>query len=437
MSKKVRVKQTKIGGVDASNINGLFEEMVGMKDADPEIIRPKFVKVMNIMRHIYNVFNILVEFKKVQEDFPNLIKPINEIKSYIYKMKDSIMFDPSKDVSEDRYVSLSKESINELYKKLKENIYTKQLICLCSVIRQHKVCLEDKNNLRDSFIMQEPGLSFMIFDFSTFDLKQIWSNSKTTQIFKNLILGILHNIYISTMELYEVITSPDIDIDEFINLLLSSIGQLKKTPALNRCNHAFKRIEDSVGMLKDNFSKYYRESVSCGNPDIIMQNFVIDVSNKGGPDAKLTSEFRKIIAYMYKLGNENGRNKDPKVKKLFQILNKNFEIMEKNTPKARPTTLDDFDLSEQDKEVTEQDKEVTEQDKEVTGEAIDSNTQTNTKDPSTELNDLTLDELLNLDCMDDQQEQDNEVTEQDNEVTEQDNEVTEQDQQEEVCYFQK
>ena len=116
MSKKVRVKQTKIGGVDASNINGLFEEMVGMKDADPEIIRPKFVKVMNIMRHIYNVFNILVEFKKVQEDFPNLIKPINEIKSYIYKMKDSIMFDPSKDVSEDRYVSLSKESINELYK---------------------------------------------------------------------------------------------------------------------------------------------------------------------------------------------------------------------------------------------------------------------------------------------------------------------------------
>ena len=48
MSKKVRVKQTKIGGVDASNINGLFEEMVGMKDADPEIIRPKFVKVMNM-----------------------------------------------------------------------------------------------------------------------------------------------------------------------------------------------------------------------------------------------------------------------------------------------------------------------------------------------------------------------------------------------------
>jgi hypothetical protein len=361
MSRKVRVKQSKINAVDTSSINGLFEEMVGMKDADPNIIRPKFVKARNLIRYIHSILNMLANLKDLDKDYPKLKQPMDEIKKYLFDMKESVYFSTDKEDVEDRYQEIDKTDMNNLYKKLKENVFTKQLVLLGSRLKQYKSNLEDPTNIKDNFIGQEPGLSFTIFDFSTLDLKQIWAEPKMSPSIKKIILQVLHKIYKSTLELYEIITSPDVDLDEFIALLLDSIGQLKKQPGLNRCLHAFKRIEDSVALLKDNFGKYYRDSISCGNPDIIVQNFIVDVSNAGGPDARLTSEFRKIIQYMHNMSNQNGRSKDPKVKKLFQILNKNFEIMEKNTPKPKIGTLDDIDLElreqGEDLEPVEQDNE--------------------------------------------------------------------------------
>jgi hypothetical protein len=344
---RVKVKKVK-SNIDTSNVNSLFEEMLGVKNAKSEIIIPKFVKIMNTIRYIHNILKVLSEFKGLQEDFPPLVKSMDEIKTYIHNMQVSVMFDLSREETEDKYTHLSEDEINKLYKKLKENTFVRQLILLCSRLKQYKFYLEDPKNLKDNFIGQEPGLSFKIFDFSNFDLKYIWCNPKVTPIIKTYILNILHKIYNSTYELYETITSPDVNIDEVINVLLSSIDELNTTPGLNRCTHAFKKIRDSVYLLKNNFPKYYRESVSCGNPDLIVQNFIIDVSNDGAPNAKLTSEFRKIILYIQKIGNENGRGKDPTVKKLFQMLNKNFEIMEKNTPAAEADSVDDlegFDLS--------------------------------------------------------------------------------------------
>ncbi len=317
MSKKVRVKQVKVGAADTNNINDLFEEMIGAKDADPNIIRPKFVKVRNIVRYIHSVMHMMANLKDLDKDYPKLKQPMEEIKKYIHDMKESVFFLIDKDDVEDNYINMSKEDMNSMYKKLRENVFIKQLILLGSKLKKHKNCLEDSANLKDNFINQNPGLSFVIFDFSTLDLKQIWHEKNMSPHVKKIILHVLHKIYKNTVELYDIITSPDIDIDEFIGILLSSISDIKKQPMLNRCVHAFKRIEDSVALLKENFSKYYRESISCGNPDIIIHNFIIDVSNAGAPDARLTSEFRKIIQYMNQMSNQSGKSKDPKIKKLY------------------------------------------------------------------------------------------------------------------------
>ena len=83
MSRKVRVKQAKISAVDTNNINSLFEEMIGMKDADPNIILPKFVKARNIVRYIHSILNMLANLKDLEKDYPNLKKPMDEIKKYI------------------------------------------------------------------------------------------------------------------------------------------------------------------------------------------------------------------------------------------------------------------------------------------------------------------------------------------------------------------
>jgi hypothetical protein len=140
----------------------------------------------------------------------------------------------------------------------------------------------------------------------------------------------LHKLYIEIFALYKVITSPDVDIEKFTTLLLDSIAKLKHQSGLDRCKNAFKRIEDSVELLKTRFDDYYRESIAASNPNMIVESFIVDVSNKGGGDARLTREFRVIIQHMHKVSQQNGRIKDPNVQKLFKLLNQNYKLMEES-----------------------------------------------------------------------------------------------------------
>ena len=138
-------------------------------------------------------------------------------------------------------------------------------------------------------------------------------------------------VYKDLFAIYQLVTSPDVDIDKFADVLMGAIDQLKKQPGLHRCDNAFKRISASVELLKGRFSNYYRESVASANPTIIIESFIVDVSNQGGADARLTREFRQIINHMNKVSEQSGRNKDPAIQKLFSMLNKNFDIMERGT----------------------------------------------------------------------------------------------------------
>jgi len=330
MSKKVRIKEIKkmVGGND---INGLFEEMMGMKDADPSIIKPKFVNARNTIRHIYKVLIQFSQFVAFRNDFPEIETGLNQIADFAEKIKDSIYFNPTEEEKEEKYDRLSKVEINSLYKKLKENDYVKSLIMLCGILKQYSRYLNDKDNLKDNFIGQEPGLSLTIFQFSTFDLKVLWANQKINSMVKKYVLNVLHIIWKDTYNLYKIVTSPDVNIEEFTKLLIESIARLKKQPGLNRCNNAFNRIEQSVDLLKDKFDDYYRQSIASSNPNIIIESFIIDVSNQGGANAKLTREFRTIIQYMHKVSEQTGKNKDPNVQKLFNMLNRNFEVMDKQT----------------------------------------------------------------------------------------------------------
>ena len=97
-----------------------------------------------------------------------------------------------------------------------------------------------------------------------------------------------------------------------------------------RCNKAFGIIADSVKMLETNFKSYYKTSVEAENPSIIIESFIVDVSMKQKSNAEVTRQFRKIIMHMKR---KSTNNNDPRVKKLFSILNNQFSMMEKDIPK--------------------------------------------------------------------------------------------------------
>jgi hypothetical protein len=340
---KVKVKQVK-KLVGDGNINGMFEEMMGVKDADPAIIAPKFIKLRNTLKHICKILMQFSTFLPLRNDFPECKKGLDEIKDFIEKIKDSTFIRDSsaeidsksdgKDDSDEKYYSLDKKTINELYKKLKDNEYVKRLIVMCNKLEKYKKNFGDdtkKSPAKENFVNQEPGLTFVIFDFSSLDLKLLWANAKITSMVKKYVISILSNLHKHSYQLYNIITSPDVDVEEFSQILLSSISELKKQPDLHRCSAAFSRIEQSVGLLKEKFPDYYRESVASQNPDALITSFIVDVSNQGGANARLTREFRHIIQYMHKVSNQSGKNKDPAVQKIFSMLNKNFSLMEKQT----------------------------------------------------------------------------------------------------------
>lgn len=344
MARNIKVKQIKKfmtnGEDDQNTMNGMFSQMMGMEDGEIEIILPKFVQGRNIVRRIYRLLHQFATFTAIQNDFPYTKESMNEILKFIDDMKESIVFNEltkNKDETKEMYQNLDKKTINEFYRKFKENGYIKKLIVLCGYLKQFSSCFIDKNNLKDNFIGQEPGLTFYIFDFSSLDLKKLWADKNLKPMVKKYILNVLNLLYTELYNLYKIITSPDIDIDQFSRVLLDSIQKLKKQPGLNRCDNAFKRIEDSVELLKGNFDNYYRESIASSNPNMIVENFIIDVSNQGGANPRLTREFRQIIQYMHKVSANTGKNKDPNVKKLFDMLNKNFEVMEKTNKSEKNT----------------------------------------------------------------------------------------------------
>jgi hypothetical protein len=327
MSSKLKEIRKVIGDKN-SNMNDMFQEMLGVKDADPYIIIPKFVKSRNLIRQIYKILKQLSSFQALRDDYPETITGLNEIDCYTEKIKDNIYFDDNKEDLEETYSKLNKEEINNLYKKLKENSYIKQLIALCGKMKQYSKSFENIEDLKDNFILQEIGLTFYIFPFSTLDLKLLWSNKNIKPIVKKYILTILHKLYKSLFELYKIITSADVDIEQFSSVLIMALGELKKHPQLHRCKNAFKRIEQSVSLLKENFDQYFRDSVASSNVYIMLENFICDVSNTGNNNTAILREFRMIIQYMKEMGEKTGRNKDPNIKNLFNTLNSHYNIMD-------------------------------------------------------------------------------------------------------------
>lgn len=330
MSKAKIIKKV-IGDASLENV---FQEMFGAKEADPDVIRPKYVRARSVITKIYKILLQFANFTEFKTKIPYMQTSCEEIFNFTEKMKSELNLDPSVVETEDNYRLLSPVELDTQYKRLKDCNIVKQLIILGSTLKNYDSYLRELNTLNGRFVAREPGLSLKIFPFSSLDLKQLWICDNMIDLVKKYVLTILHHIYVNTLHLYEVITSPDIDLDKFTAVLMDSIRQLRGT--IPRCNEAFNRIERSVKLLKENFNSYYKDSVQAANPSLIMESFVIDVSKQGGVSPRITQQFGRIIAHMNKMSSN--RPKNPTVDKLFAILNQNYDLMK---AEAKITDIDD------------------------------------------------------------------------------------------------
>ena len=350
MSTVKRKIKTGISKEQGKNVQSMFNEMMGIEDCEVSIIIPKFVSIRNSVRKLCSVLMQFSEFKPLHDDMPELKESLNQIKEYSVKIKTALLCDDTKDKeTEEKYKDVSKEEMNKLYKKLKNSNELKELTVLCGRLKSHSLDFIDKDDLKDHFIHKEPGLSLLIFKFSSLDLKKIWVHNNIKPIIKKYILNILHHVYVECYSIYKTSTSADIDIEKFSSVIIDSLNSFKNIPELNRCHNAFKKIEKSVHLLNNNFDVYYRESISSQNPNLIIENFILDVGNQKDDSNPVTiTEFRKIVMYLRKLSSQNGKSKDPRVKSMLDILQSRLNMDDKEDKEDKEDCLDNAAENEAD-----------------------------------------------------------------------------------------
>ena len=212
------------------------------------------------------------------------------------------------------------------YPEFKDHNQTKHLILVCSELVMYAHFLESKPP-QDRWIGSHPGMQFEIFAFSKFDIKHVWSNSDMTPKLKQYLLTVISIMFNKCREIHRIITSPDIDVKKFSDVIVKSIEKIKGMPELSRCHNAFSKIRDSVTLLENNFSEYYKDMVQSENPNTLIENFIVDVSKGQNMNLGLMREFRTIINFYKK--QSAGKIKDPKIKKLFDSLNSRMDMLEK------------------------------------------------------------------------------------------------------------
>ena len=333
-------------GDDQETMAELFEQMTGVKDADVEILVPKYSNVMTLLSKIYKLYNLLANLDVFKNTFADYTW-VDEINIFLNELKKECELNPEENYHEDEvkktiinkfYKDIyneeklnhqkltdaelqAKEYINKIYKNVKNSKIIKQLMITSANLSPFKVHL-CADEVKDTFILREPGNTFTPLAFTSLDLKLIWIDADAKC--KKFLLSILQHTFKLTYEIYDIVYSPDVDIAKFSDLLINTISKLRSQ--IPRCDKAFDVIEKSVNMLKTNFKDYFRISIESENPSSILESFIIDVAQTQNANPVVVTQFRKITAFMKK--NASNSN-DPRVKQLFKMLNNQFTKIDK------------------------------------------------------------------------------------------------------------
>lgn len=324
--------------IDQQGMSDLFNQLLGdEKSLDINIIRDKYLKLKTNIERIYKLldsFHNTIYVKVINTIFDTTIYK-NNIKGFIEDCKHLC----SEEINDDKLV--------RHYKILKEHKIVKDCIHICKNLIIYKKYIDNNDNLSDTFIKSSKTHELIIFPFCSFDIKMVYTHAKVDESVSKYILIFLNMLYKTTYEIYEIITSPDIDISKFSDIIIQSIQQAKKM--IPRAGRAFKKIEESVELLKNNFQNYYKDFISTKNPSIILENFILDCSkeNSSDVDLDLARQFKRIVMFYQK--KSQGKIKDPRINQLFEMLNKNFEMLNVKDSDIKDDDIEEINIDEETK----------------------------------------------------------------------------------------
>lgn len=319
-TKAISVGQQLEGHEDMIN---MFNQMLGEGAPNVPIVSQKIHDMKEQSFTIIKLIRKLTEqyiFTKHKIQEAQITQMLNFCSEYEKKLNDVYV-----DIFAYRmdYSDIPEEEIkrfSKIYSDFKEDTHLKRLIFTCRNLSRDKAHLENKSY---KFIESYPGNDYSPLEFSNMNFKEIIIDDVSEQIREYIILW-LYLMYKKTHELYEKFTAPDVDLDEFVEVILGTLRSVKSR--IPRCEKGFKKLENSVNLLKTNFGTYYKDFISSKNPNIIIESFIVDVAeSSANVDPQLASQLGSIVAFFRK--NTRGKINDPKLKVLFDQVNSKFDMM--------------------------------------------------------------------------------------------------------------
>lgn len=334
-SGRVKTIKMKSGG-DEKELSSMFSQIFGESgNMDFDIAMDKLNKLKS---NVSRIMKFMESFDKTVyvKVLPNLGNGEQEAARIAnYRTNIANFVEDCKTITEWSEFGKTPAEVISFYQQSKENKVVKDCIAMCRRLIKFKKNIEDIDNLSGDFLKSSKTKDLQLFTFCDFDIKYLYVYAGVDDSTKKYILLFLSMVLKSSKELFEIVTSPDIDIDKISKVVVDVIKSTKKM--LPRCSKAFSKLESSMDLLKNNFSEYYKDFVSTKDQGTIVSNFIADCmkeesekaeSTSGKMDLELTRQFMEITNFFRK--QHAGKIKDPAINDMLKFLDKQFKSLEED-----------------------------------------------------------------------------------------------------------
>lgn len=190
------------------------------------------------------------------------------------------------------------EDFNVRYLAMKKHPANAIMIIISNKLSPYKESLTDSKQSCDFLLKMRP-MTFCPFPFTNLDVREFCVALPAS--LQNVLALVLYKLYAFGCEIYDLISKSDLNIDGFVGVVRAMLGQIRHVPELSRCNRAFDKIEDSIGLLYTNFDSYYRDSVDTNDPSAMVTSFILDTARGvGKSDVGVSTQLRTIVSFFRK-----------------------------------------------------------------------------------------------------------------------------------------
>ena len=322
----------------------IFNQLTGASDPDPLLVVPKYEALMKEMKDVLSILTTMLN-SSCPTMFAFQAAGWDEIRSFVNKhdpldwqlpvWEPWVTATSGAETLEEKLdaASIPKYEPGALcakFRELKDGPLVKALVKTCSQMIPFKKYLQAKVPKHD-FIINDDGLYLKLFSFSSLDFKSLFMSDimSSNRRAGDYVMTVLGLVYRKCYAIYKIMTSPIIDVDKFATVLVKNLSVVRKQ--IPRCDDAFNKIESSIGLLKNNFDRYYKDFVQSGNPGVIIEQFVGDVAKSAEADRKITRQFRQIITFYRKKIQSVSPKDNPQIPKIFGMIEENFAVLSKAT----------------------------------------------------------------------------------------------------------